>query len=811
MQPLDPLFVTCLSVFLSGLFGFLGNKLAERFGHRLPNWLLGWLALAMGLMLTWVTLIGNAANDQPSASDATSAAQQLSILASIALVSLFATLIVRSLLWTKQHRGQTGIATPLAPEDWRRELLPVLAQKVKERLVENGLIDHQGNQRIIPSDKELKPEQVQPIAALPAENEAASMPNSGFGMQLRGRMQLVIGNVKQRLSNQEQNLQQILNRDDVKGRLLVLGKPGSGKTTRLLQLAQALITEAQTNPVPIPIILELSAWRNDNQSIAAWIVAYLHSQYGIPKKVAWTWLETKQIMPLFDGLDELGDRQTQGIAAINAFLESEYSPDRLVVCCRWDEYQGEIKLRLQNSVYLNPLNPNQIRGYLQRIGQLKLLQDWRSGVIPRDLAQSPLVLRTMAEAYPAISLSAEQAFASEDDRRKYYLKKIFDAYIQHHLDADRGETYQLSQIKKWLTWLAKTLKTREFLIENMHPGWLPSPQMHWLYWLLFGLTLGVIFGLLSGIHDVLVHKDSVQNQGAFRVFTGNFFGGVSVGVGGGFAGKLLAPFLGRLRENNFFTSRLIGGFVGAVIGSVLALIFMPLGIFNDIPDGLTDGLVLWMTVGLTEKIEPIEAFQLSRIAWKDLRNGFILGIVGGLTATLFLWLAQIIPFLGYIDALWLSMLNFLLGSVTLGLAIGLILGLITGLIFSLRGVKQNKFPNQGIHEALRNTLILTPILCLVITLAAESFKRLGLLSYAAEWLYSSVFNLIIYGVWLGIAIVGCAPIQHYILRFVLWLSGSIPWRYEHFLNDARQKRMLLRVGGQYRFVHDLLQKHFAEL
>ena len=57
-----------------------------------------------------------------------------------------------------------------------------------------------------------------------------------------------------------------------------------------------------------------------------------------------------------------------------------------------------------------------------------------------------------------------------------------------------------------------------------------------------------------------------------------------------------------------------------------------------------------------------------------------------------------------------------------------------------------------------------------------------------------------------------AFIQHCILRFFLWyVEKNIPWNYAKFLDHAVKQRFIQRVGGRYRFMHDLLRKHFADM
>jgi hypothetical protein len=63
---------------------------------------------------------------------------------------------------------------------------------------------------------------------------------------------------------------------------------------------------------------------------------------------------------------------------------------------------------------------------------------------------------------------------------------------------------------------------------------------------------------------------------------------------------------------------------------------------------------------------------------------------------------------------------------------------------------------------------------------------------------------------LGFAIGGGkACLQHLSLRIVLWQSG-LPWNFARFLNYCVERRLLLRVGGSYRFLHRELLDHFAQ-
>jgi len=58
---------------------------------------------------------------------------------------------------------------------------------------------------------------------------------------------------------------------------------------------------------------------------------------------------------------------------------------------------------------------------------------------------------------------------------------------------------------------------------------------------------------------------------------------------------------------------------------------------------------------------------------------------------------------------------------------------------------------------------------------------------------------------------GLACERHYVLRFLLWRSGAIPWDYHRFLDNAYEQILLRKVGGGYIFLHRLLLDYFAGL
>jgi hypothetical protein len=51
--------------------------------------------------------------------------------------------------------------------------------------------------------------------------------------------------------------------------------------------------------------------------------------------------------------------------------------------------------------------------------------------------------------------------------------------------------------------------------------------------------------------------------------------------------------------------------------------------------------------------------------------------------------------------------------------------------------------------------------------------------------------------------------NHFILRFLLWRRGEIPYSFITFLDHAAGLVFLHKVGGGYIFIHRLLQEYFG--
>ncbi len=309
--------------------------------------------------------------------------------------------------------------------------------------------------------------------------------------------------------------------------LLILGEPGSGKTTTLLELTRDLIARAEQDiNLLIPVVFHLSSWANKRQKIANWLVEELNSKYDIPKKIGQAWVMQQQLLALLDGLDEVNENYRDNcIAALNRFKKDHGV--ELVVCSRIEDYKAlSNRLNFQSAVYIKFLTSEQICYYLDSIkanltGLKALIQGDK---VLQELAQSPLMLNIMTLVYKGVVVEDLPKTQTIKEQRK----KLFDNYIRRMFDrpnrSNAKNKYSQIQTKRWLIWLAQNMLQESqtvFLIEDMHPysllkngkqeltykvvvGLISGLIVGLIFGLIFGLMLELIFGLMAGLKTWLI-------------------------------------------------------------------------------------------------------------------------------------------------------------------------------------------------------------------------------------------------------------------------------------------------------------------
>ena len=138
-----------------------------------------------------------------------------------------------------------------------------------------------------------------------------------------------------------QAFESIKNKFNKKGRLLIVGEPGVGKTVLLLRFAVDLFSELNLQEKQeFPIIFNLAGWSKDYKDFDDWLVSVLVSREGLSETFSRELLNEERIILLLDGLDELArnelektkyEIQTKCLESIADYLEGG---KKAVICCR---------------------------------------------------------------------------------------------------------------------------------------------------------------------------------------------------------------------------------------------------------------------------------------------------------------------------------------------------------------------------------------------------------------------------------------------------------------------------------------------
>ena len=157
---------------------------------------------------------------------------------------------------------------------------------------------------------------------------------------------------------------------DSHGSILVLGKPGAGKTIVMLELVRHFLeNEPQYGITPSPIVLNASSWRN-GKSFLFWIIAELEEHYLLPEEFAMALIEEKMLLFFIDGLDELSEEYILAfIQEVNSFIK-QYPLVGLSVFSRSSRYRAQQhKLCLFRGFEICDLSLQQKQAYISSISQ----------------------------------------------------------------------------------------------------------------------------------------------------------------------------------------------------------------------------------------------------------------------------------------------------------------------------------------------------------------------------------------------------------------------------------------------------------
>jgi serine/threonine protein kinase len=597
-------------------------------------------------------------------------------------------------------------------------------------------------------------------------------------------------NVTERLSSR-----QIMNYfENLNGKILVMGDPGAGKTTLLLNITEELLIRAELDPVyPIPVVLNLASWSQNQTQLEDWLETELHLKYQVPNRIAHDWVQSDHLTLMLDGLDEVDKAyRNTCIQAINAYREQHGFVD-IVLCCRTNEYQELIdKAMLNGAIRINPLTDEQVRNYLNTLGDVGERTQRLIDLDPtfHELSRSPLTLRILVQTYRNVPTGYIEKGNNPIEQRR----QLFELYCQEMINRRVNDLpYTSDEIRHHLGWLAKQMQTHNlsiFQIEDIQPSWLADTDQTTYTQLLIGTHVVSQAGFW-GLPRLLQADEIIGMSNLAKTIIWMISGGAwGLALGSGTWIRHIIPLL-----------------CGVVFAMGITLDSSPVrGVeaLKTLPTSLViySGLLyvahsLMNRNGFTHHhIRTVELLSFSRHQIRPLA-----AIIGGLA--------------GIATAFINSTVYSGPPATQTELLTGMILGALgggLGAIFT-SGLRSSPAttairPNHGIRQSLRNAiqvgLIIAFIFFITIFVATAPVSTVNFgITQGLISAFSFGFNgFIIFG--------GYSVIQHIIVRGLLARRGHIQPNLAQFLDTASSLLLLRKVGSGYIFIHRYLLEYFAE-
>lgn len=185
-------------------------------------------------------------------------------------------------------------------------------------------------------------------------------------------------------------------------RLMVLGKPGAGKTTFLKHLLfQALDEKVPGNP--LPLFISLKEWSDQGIELLNFIAGEF-DRCGLPKALPWAkrLLERGQCLILLDGLDEVTANPEEALRRLIAFTD-KYDANRIIISCRIAAYNYVFEHF--TDVEMADFNDEQIEAFIKNFfgdeGQTgkQCWEKLQAHPPTKELASVPLLLTLLCIAF----------------------------------------------------------------------------------------------------------------------------------------------------------------------------------------------------------------------------------------------------------------------------------------------------------------------------------------------------------------------------------------------------------------------------
>jgi transcriptional regulator with XRE-family HTH domain len=284
-----------------------------------------------------------------------------------------------------------------------------------------------------------------------------------------------------------------------RGRILILGEPGAGKSAFLGDLLRELLDSPAGDRREAPVLFHLSLWEPAERDLAHWLVGQLRDRYGVSEALGSAWVDQERIVPMLDGLDTLpAGRRDLCCAAIDRFLVERHAL-RVVVACREHEFEALGRpLALRGAVVIRPAGRDVLERYLADPGLARVRRLVGDDEAMWALLATPLFLDFVVRTYGEGGTGPPPRESTVDELRRQVLADYVRLQLAKPALRGAPAPYEPRRSLRWLGSLARNmLPERLFFVDWMQPRWLPSPWAREL--VILAPTVGVaVVGVLVG-------------------------------------------------------------------------------------------------------------------------------------------------------------------------------------------------------------------------------------------------------------------------------------------------------------------------
>lgn len=571
--------------------------------------------------------------------------------------------------------------------------------------------------------------------------------------------------------------------------LVILGAPGSGKTSVALRLTLELLGNSDV-PDSVPVMVSLNDWDPVEEDLETWLVSRICRDYAIsadpkrgPAKALRSLLGKARIIAVLDGLDEMPEAwRRDAIGRIDAAAAGGL---HLILTCRTADYKAAVKasskfIRTALLIQLEPVKPGDARRYLRnqilggdaRWNRVIDAIESDTASPAKEALSKPLMLWLAVEAFRDPQTKPDMLLRKRYRKPQEIEALLLDRYLDVQYPTAKPPFgseltyYDPIRAKAWLRFFAKQLSYSDKKDVNW---WLFAADLgvvqRIIAGVIIGLIMGVIGGLLFGISNPPAFSFALTCSLSIAV-------GVSIGIKGvpPTCAQVIIATKGSFRWN---WQRLGGGLLLGLIAYIglsvagsgeLGTFFLAMGLLLGVFLMITD------TPDTVNAISPNALLANDRIAFfVYVAAGTVLGLAGGAFVTI----------IGARFPAWLA------GALAGALAGGLMGEHVRGLTGAVVGA-------IGLGSIDAGAGLLT---------SQQITGSVGM-----------VFGGLIFGVSCALASALASTSYGWFLIFRLYSirSRRVPFHVMQFLEDARLRMVLRQMGGSYQFTHATMQERLAE-